>query len=159
MDLKEQYDKLLRYCYAKTKNRELSEDIVQETFLRFWESRSYKDIGKEQAYLYAIARNLCMDEFRRPREAELDGSEEQELKNSSMLQRDTIEDYVTERELNIALEQLPDDLRELVILRYANEMKVVDIAEISGMSRFAVYRKLNEGLKILKNIMEGEERK
>ena len=65
MDLKEQYDKLLRYCYMKTKDRFTAEDIVQETFLKFWQSCSYKDTGKETAYLYTIARNLCMNEFRR----------------------------------------------------------------------------------------------
>ena len=62
MDLKEQYEKLLKYCYMKMKDRNLAEDIVQETFLRFWQSKSYRDTGKEMAYLYTIARNLCMDE-------------------------------------------------------------------------------------------------
>jgi len=51
MDLKEQYDKLLRYCYAKIKHKDIAEDIVQESFLRFWKSRSYQDTGKELAYL------------------------------------------------------------------------------------------------------------
>ena len=59
MDLKEQYDKLLKYCYMKTKDRFISEDIVQETFLRFWQSRKYEDTGKEMAYLYTIAREHC----------------------------------------------------------------------------------------------------
>ncbi len=55
MDLKEQYDRLLRYCYMKTKDRSLAEDIVQETFLKFWQSHSYENTGKEMAYLYTIA--------------------------------------------------------------------------------------------------------
>lgn len=59
MDLKLQYEKLLRYCYHKTKSKDLAEDIVQETFLKFWQSHSYEDTGKELAYLYTIARNLC----------------------------------------------------------------------------------------------------
>ena len=42
----------------------MAEDIVQDTFLRFWQSHSYKDTGKEMAYLYTIARNLCVDIFR-----------------------------------------------------------------------------------------------
>ncbi len=65
MDLEQQYDKLLKYCYAKTKNRELAEDIVQETFLRFWQVKSYRNMGKEMAYLITIARNLCLDAFKR----------------------------------------------------------------------------------------------
>ena len=60
MDLKDQYEKLLRYCYTLTKDINLAEDIVQETYLKFWSSLSYKDTNKELAYLYTIARNLCM---------------------------------------------------------------------------------------------------
>lgn len=40
MDLERQYEKLLRYCYMKTKNKELAEDIVQDTYLKFSLSRS-----------------------------------------------------------------------------------------------------------------------
>ena len=50
MDLKEQYEKLLRYCYMKTNDRFLAEDIVQETYLKFWQSHQYEDTGKELAY-------------------------------------------------------------------------------------------------------------
>lgn len=68
MDLEKQYDKLLKYCYAKVKDRDLAEDIVQGTFLRFWQAKSYRDTGKEIAYLYTIARNLCSDAFRRKKD-------------------------------------------------------------------------------------------
>lgn len=65
MDLEEQYDKIYRYCYFKVHSRETAEDITQETFLRFFESRNYEDTGKPLHYLYTVARNLCIDEYRR----------------------------------------------------------------------------------------------
>lgn len=49
MNLKEQYEKLLRYCYMKTNDRLLAEDIVQEAYLRFWKGHHYEDTGKEMA--------------------------------------------------------------------------------------------------------------
>ena len=64
MDLQEQYSRLLRYCFMRTKDRYLAEVITQETFLRFWQSHSYRDTGREMAYLYTIARNLCIRECR-----------------------------------------------------------------------------------------------
>lgn len=64
MDLQEQYSRLLRYCFMRTKDRYLAEDITQETFLRLWQSHSYRDTGREMAYLYTIARNLCIRECR-----------------------------------------------------------------------------------------------
>ena len=46
-DMDEQYDKIYRYCYMKLKHRQVAEDVTQETFLRFLENNTYKDIGKE----------------------------------------------------------------------------------------------------------------
>lgn len=53
-DLEEQYDKIYRFCYMKTKHRQSAEDITQETFLRFLEDHTYKEMGKMLAYLYTI---------------------------------------------------------------------------------------------------------
>ena len=64
MDLTEQYEKLLRYCYMKTNDRLLAEDIVQEAYLRFWQSHSYEDTGKEMAckreYLWMCGYYFCV---------------------------------------------------------------------------------------------------
>lgn len=65
MDFEEQYDKIYRYAYYKMKQAEIAEDITQETFLRFLESDTYRNTGQALQYLYTIARNLCMDEFRK----------------------------------------------------------------------------------------------
>ena len=68
MDLHEQYDKIYRYCYFKLNHRETAEDITQETFLRYFasiHSTRYEEKGKALQYLYTIARNLCIDEFRK----------------------------------------------------------------------------------------------
>ena len=65
MDLKEQYDNIYRYCHMKTGHPETAEDLTQETFLRFLEDTGYQEQGRQLAYLYTIARNLCMDYFRR----------------------------------------------------------------------------------------------
>ncbi len=53
-DMDEQYDKIYRYCYMKLKHRQAAEDVTQETFLRFLENNTYKDIGKEISYHLTI---------------------------------------------------------------------------------------------------------
>ncbi len=63
--LEDQYDKIYRYCYTRVHNRELAEDLTQETFLRFLENPQYNGSGKELQYLYTIAKNLCIDEYRK----------------------------------------------------------------------------------------------
>lgn len=152
MDLQEQYEKLLRYCYMKTKDRCIAEDIAQETFLRFWQSKSYKDTGKEQAYLYTIARNLCMDEFRRPSVKNIDDYVEavEDVRAGA-------DEVVEKMAIEQALDSIPEELKELVVLRYMNEIPVSDISKMMHMSRFAVYRRIKEGLALLQSIMRESE--
>ena len=153
MDLKQQYDQLLRYCYMKTKDRYLAEDITQETFLKFWQSKTYEDTGKEMAYLYTIARNLCNDEFRKPQTIDIDDHPELIYEDSDSCQ------HIIERiTIEQALDKLPDDLKEIVVLRYMNDISASDIGKILGISRFTVNRRVKEGLKLLKKQMEGEAR-
>lgn len=150
MNLSEQYDKLLRYCYMKTKDRYMAEDIVQESFLRFWQNKSYKDTGKEMAYLYTIARNLCMDEFRKNRALNIE-----DYTGLSSISDSEIEGITDGIAIESALGELSDELREIIVMRYVSEMSAADIGKVIGMSRFSVNRRLKEGLAILRKIMEG----
>ena len=143
MDLKLQYDKLLRYCYHKTKSEDLAEDIVQETFLKFWQSHSYEDTGKELAYLYTIARNLCTDTYRN-QERNLEYPEDLPCPDSDP------EQALNRIAVDTALEQLPEQLREMVVMRYVSELSAAEIGKIMNLSRFAVNRRVKEGLKLLK---------
>ena len=55
MDVEEQYNKIYRYCYMKTRYHYISDDLTQETFLRFLENHSYGNIGKQKtSILWAI---------------------------------------------------------------------------------------------------------
>lgn len=63
MDIEQYYDKIYRYCFFKVNNRSLAEDLTQETFLRFLNS----DSRQPERYLYTIAKNLCIDEYRKNR--------------------------------------------------------------------------------------------
>ena len=65
MNYEEQYDKIYRYCYFRVRNEVIAEDITQETFLRFLENNTYQEKGYALHYLYTIARNLCVDEYRK----------------------------------------------------------------------------------------------
>ena len=63
MQMTLQYDRIYRYCYYKLRDRDLAEDLTQETFARFFDS-GYSEQGKMLRYHYSIARNLCIDYYR-----------------------------------------------------------------------------------------------
>ena len=152
MDIEQQYDKLLRYCYMKLRDRTLAEDITQETFIRFFESKDYHSIGKEMAYLYTIARNLCIDSFRKQKDELIEDlpAKIQEMPES----RDKVESIVDRVSIEQALDRLTADEREAVVLRFSGELSVEDIAKSMDISRFAVRRRISSALEKLRKEME-----
>ena len=151
MDIEEQYDRLLRYCIMKLRDRTLAEDVTQESFLRFFESKSYRDQGKAPAYLYTVAANLCADVYRRRREEPLD--ELPELPDEA----DALRRIDGRLSIERALDTLPADERDAVVLRYIAELSVVETARVLGVSRFSVRRRLNAALAKLRKELTGLE--
>ena len=133
MDLETIYDKIYRYVYFRVNDRMMAEDITQEAFLRYL--GKYGDSGSvDIRYMYAIARNLCIDEYRRIKPESL--SEEMEgIPGDSGIS----EEKMAVRE---ALEKLPYEDRELLLLRYVNEEPAGTICKALGISRFTLYRRL-----------------
>ena len=147
MDYKEQYDKIYQYCYFRLQNQAIAEDITQEVFLRFLENDTYEEKGYALHYLYTIARNLCIEEYRKRTEAPLEQEASKESFENTCVEKITLQG---------ALEKLTEEERELIVLRYVNEVPMGVICKLQGCSRFALYRKINSILKKLKKEM-GEE--
>ena len=147
MDYEAQYDKIYRYCYYKVNNAAAAEDITQETFLRFLENNTYKESGKGLNYLYTIARNLCIDEYRKRVTEELP----EDLVSESI--EETIVEGLDMRQALLALTPME---RELVLLRFVNEVPVKVLCELQECSRFALNRKLKQVLKKLRGYLEGK---
>lgn len=149
MDLEEQYDKIFRYCCFKLYDRQLAQDMTQETFLRFYRQDLKLESSKELAYLYTIARNLCADVFRKKTVYSLDTMEEE-------AGLDTSEELIDRLTLREVIARLPQEEQELLFLRYVNEISVTSICKMTGMSRFAVYRRLSKTVKWLKEELKKE---
>lgn len=138
LDIEEQYDKIYRYCYYRLRNREQAEDVTQETFLRWFSSDTYRNTGQVLQYLYTIARNLCIDESRKPI---LDALAEDIPVADS--------DPLLSIALRTELDKLDGEDQELVLLRYVNGVPVGVLCNLYGISRFAMYRRLRNILKTL----------
>ncbi len=158
-EIRKQYHKIYRYCYFKLQKQEIAEDITQETFLRFLESKDYHNEGKVLQYLYTIARNLCIDEFRKKKyqsfEEGFDKTKSMENSpHSGAASSDMEERIITSMTVRAALNELEEEEREMVLLRYVNEVPVSVICSMYRMSRFSCYRKLKRTLKTLKKALD-----
>ena len=143
IDIEEQYDKIYRYCCCRLRDRERAEDVTQETFLRWFASDTYRNKNHLLQYLYTVARNLCIDEYRRPVTQpipeELPGEEGDPLLSIA---------------LRTELERLPPEDRELVLLRCVNEVPMAVLSQLYSQSRFALRRRLNGILGRLRDALE-----
>lgn len=146
IDINDQYDKIFRYCYYKIHTRDIAEDLTQETFLRFLESPHYRDMGKELHYLYTIAGNLCKDAFHRRTAEELD---------ENIADDKDYEDFIlTNVALGNAIKNLPEEDKEIIILRYINDVPIGVLGELFGMSRFRMSRRIKGILRHLKQTLD-----
>lgn len=148
MDLEEQYDRIYRYCYFKIRHRELAEDITQETFLRFFEYNSEMNKDEAMRFLYTVARNLCVSEYRRRQSQSL----KDEIKST-----DTEDKILVSVAVQAALMKLDASDRELLLLRYVNEVPVSVIGKLQGISRFSVRRKIMRAVKNFKRYLGKED--
>ncbi|MTI47288.1 RNA polymerase sigma factor [Sporosalibacterium faouarense] len=150
LELKEQYEKVYAFCYFKVHNVLVAEDITQETFLKYFETTQYLEKGKKLAFLYTIARNCCIDYFRKNKHTEI-------LDDLSELTVEQSEDSITVIAVRSAVSKLSSKEQEIVLLRYTNELGIGEIAEYLDISRFALYRKLNEIKRKLKQNLRKED--
>lgn len=147
-DLEEQYDKIYRYCYFKVHQREAAEDITQETFLRFYQRFGHYGSDFTLQYMYRVAHNLCVDKYRKGEEEEL----------TEELVREGHEEQVINRVmLDEALAGLSEDEKELLLLRYVNEVPLGTLCKLYSVSRFALHRRLKRILESLECMLEETE--
>ena len=149
MDMEELYNKIYRYCYFKLYDKQLAQDITQETFLRFFQQNISSNIRKELPYLYTIAKNLCADNFRKKSVESLENVTEETIYNPT-------DDWINHLTLKSILSKLPQEEQELIFLRYVNEISITTISKITGVSRFAIHRKLSKIIKWLKEELKKE---
>lgn len=139
---------LFRYVLSITRNRALSEDVVQEVFFRVLKyARSYDPSFSFPVWLYGMARNACFDSLHKVR-AELTGNEMGEFRSAEPMPEEAISRKQDMRLLREALDTLPDEKREVLVLSRFHNMRYEDIARIlkceMGTVKVRAYRALKE---------------
>lgn len=149
----ERYKKpLFGFFYNINRNQELSEDLVQNTFLRILKYRHlFRGEGDFRTWMFHIARNVSHDHYRKDKLKARDNVEDwqdqlihHENKSSELEQQDE------QTLLMVAMERLPADKREILLLSKYQEKKYKEIGEVLGCSEGAVKVKVFRALQELK---------
>lgn len=144
-------DRVLGYIRARVSGREDAEDLCAAVFekaLLRWDSYD-PSRAAPGTWLFAITRNTVIDWFRRVRPME---ELPEELADENAVE-DGILSEETLEELAAALEQLPDELTDIIVLRYYDCLPLTEIAQALGLSYGAVKLRHNKALTMLRTAM------
>jgi RNA polymerase sigma-70 factor (ECF subfamily) len=159
----EQYQhRLLRYLLHLAGNRELAEDLFQETWIRVLE-RGHQYDGKHEfsTWLYRVARNLTIDYLRSKRPVSLDGLMEDEdhappePADTRPMAWEVIARSEQAEQINDALTTIPAEYRETVVLRFQEGLALDEIATVTGAKLGTVKSRLYRGLNLLMSRLKG----
>lgn len=156
-------NKVFAYISLYIRDQALAEDIFQDTFVKVIQSVKrgrYQDNGKFISWVMRIAHNLIIDHFRRVKQMNTISNNEYEsdLFNSRKLSDSTIEDNLIKRQIQKDVRKmisyLPDDQREVVILRHYAGLSFKEIADITNVSINTALGRMRYALINMRKIME-----
>ncbi len=131
------------YIYFIVRNRELTEDIFQDTFVKAIvtiKQGRYFESGKFLAWINRIAHNLIIDHFRHERNENTVSNEDSEIDlfNNAKLCEDCIEDSIVQEQIMNdvikLVDYLPDNQRDVIRMRYYDDLSFKEIADKTGVS-------------------------
>ncbi len=149
-------DAVFRFCLTRTSDRELALDFTQDTFMRFWDSLCQKkDIKNCRAFLFAVARNLVIDWYRKKKSLSLEAILGEDNPGKELiLSVDSVAEIESEaKQLIEKINSLDEPYRDAVYLRCVEELKPREIAKIIGESANVVSVRINRGLKELRSMI------
>ena len=151
------YDKyaplLLRHLSYRTPNKEIAEDILSKTFLRTWEYIcSGKKITYLKQFLYTTAQNCLADHYRKKENSDVitDDLEAYDRPDERDIAAIRLDRTFNRMELDKALAGVKPEFRDVLVMRYFDELEIHEIAKISQSTPNAVYVRLHRALKSLK---------
>jgi RNA polymerase sigma-70 factor (ECF subfamily) len=154
-------DKLYSSILFLVKDKFLAEDIFQDVFIRIIDTMRggrYTEEGKFLPWAMRIAHNLCVDHFRKvKRTPTIKNSEDQDIFEVLNFTEESAEDRMIKRQshsrVREMLDKLPEDQREVIILRHYADMSFKEIAQITNCSINTALGRMRYGLINLRKMM------
>jgi len=144
-----------------TRNREDAEDVAQEAFLRAFSKFESLRGYDARAWLLAIVRNTCFTWLKRNRNAAVMSSLEEEPQDPRDLSLDPEElllSWFDREQVKRALEQLPEEFREAIVLREFEGLSYKEIAAVVGVPLGTVMSRLSRGREWLRRLLSSPQK-
>ncbi|MFC4387692.1 RNA polymerase sigma factor SigX [Gracilibacillus marinus] len=158
-DLYERYHQdMYKYVFYLVKNREQTEDIIQEVYIRVLKSyHTFKGDSSEKTWLFSIARHVTLDHFRkmkRKRDRVLEffnwNEHESNIKSTEPIPEEVAIKNEEAAQLYQSLNVCTNDQKQVILLRFLYDFSIDETAKILGFSISKVKTTQHRALKILK---------
>ncbi len=155
--------KIYGYIYSKVSDRDLTEDIFQETFFKVIHTlkskKYYNEEGKFLSWVLRIANNLIVDKFRNDKKMYMKRDTEEFsifstiTDNSPNIEKELIKNQV-DLDLKNIIQKLPHDQKEVLMMRYYSDMSFKEIADITGVSVNTTLGRMRYAITNLRKVIE-----
>lgn len=154
--------KIYGFIYSKVSDKDITDDIFQDTFMkviRTLKSNSYNEEGKFLPWVMRIAHNLIVDYFRNNKKMPIqrdtgDFSVFSVLQDGSPNIETQIIDLQIENDLKKVIEELPEDQKQVLVMRIYQDLSFKEISEITGVSINTALGRMRYALMNLRKIIE-----
>ncbi len=146
-------DAIFRHCWFRIGDREKAKDLMQDTFTKSWQYIADGGVVQNlKPFLYRVANNLIIDEYRKKKELSLDSLQTLGF-DPGFDDRNRNDNRIDAKLAVSVVNQLDDKYKEVVLMRYIDDMSPSEIAEAVGESENNVSVRIHRGLKQLKEIL------
>ncbi|MDO8514511.1 MAG: sigma-70 family RNA polymerase sigma factor [bacterium] len=149
-------DTIFRFLCMKIADRETARDLTQETFTRAWDyCREGGVIREWKPFLYRTAYNLVVDTYRKKKAVSLDALIEDDgfaVTDDSVGEKSTVARAEMSR-VRIAIDALDETYRDIILMRYTEDLPPKEIARITGLSENVVSVRIHRGVEKLRILL------
>ncbi len=154
--------KIYGFIYSKISDRDISDDIFQDTFIKViktLKSNAYNEEGKFLPWVMRIAHNLIIDHFRKNKKMPMYRETEEfsifsiMTDNSMTIENRMITEQV-ENDLKRLIEELPNDQKEVLVMRIYQDLSFKEISELTGVSINTALGRMRYALMNLRKVID-----
>jgi RNA polymerase sigma-70 factor (ECF subfamily) len=153
----ENTDALFRFVLYRVSDKEQAVDIVEDSYVRFWQTLQKEEVNEPRALLYKIARNLVIDWYKKKKSIPLQSHPGETSENEGVY-LDMFEGNIIGAEIALEAKMAKDVIaslepiyREVIYLRFVEELTPREIAQIVGESTNVISVRIHRGLIQLKS--------
>lgn len=152
-------DAIFRFCYFKTGDKDIAKDLTQDTFIKVYKHilKTGEEVQNHKSFIYIIAKNTVIDFWRKSKS--INENQLPEGFFDSIEGEDKIETLIDYSVFLLLLNKLSESDREVILLRYVEDMSSKDMAKLLNERENTVLVRISRAKEKLKNLLKTMENK